>query len=352
MSENQSRSVVSDYQNRSVVLARRPVGEVRDEDFRIETEVIRELRPGELLIEVLWLSLDPYMRPKMNDVESYMPPMELDKVVQGENVGRILQSRSEKFAVGDYVTSYTGWQQYAIASDEAPMLYKVDSAGLPLSVFLGPAGMPGRTGYLGLTRVGNPKSGETVVVSAASGAVGSVVGQVAKMIGCRAVGIAGGEAKCRYAVDELGLDACVDYKAGELAADLEAACPGGIDVYFENVGGEVSRAVAPLLNAGARVPICGYISQYNATDIASVESPFDVFGALPTPPEHRFFLVFEWNAEHAETTQRLAEWIKSGQLKYRESIAVGLDSAVAAFRGMLRGENFGKQLVKIADQPD
>ena len=226
MSENQNRSVVSDYQNRSVVLARRPVGEVRDEDFRIETEVIRELRPGEFLIEVLYLSLDPYMRPKMNDVESYMPPMELDKVVQGENLGRVVQSRSEKFAVGDYVTSYTGWQQYAIASDETPMLYKVDPAGLPLSAFLGPAGMPGRTGYLGLTRVGNPKAGETVVVSAASGAVGSVVGQVAKMIGCRAVGIAGGEAKCRYAVDELGLDACVDYKAGELAADLAAACPG------------------------------------------------------------------------------------------------------------------------------
>ncbi len=349
MSENQSHSVVSDYQNRSVVLARRPVGEVRDEDFRIETEIVRDLRPGELLIEILYLSLDPYMRPKMNDVESYMPPMELDKVVQGENVGRILQSRSEKFAVGDYVTSYTGWQQYAIVSDETPMLYKVEPAGLPLSVFLGSAGMPGRTGYLGLTRVGNPKSGETVVVSAASGAVGSVVGQVAKMIGCRAVGIAGGEAKCRYAVDELGLDACVDYKVGELAADLEAACPGGIDVYFENVGGEVSRAVAPLLNAGARVPICGYISQYNATDITSVESPFDVFGALPTPPEHRFFLVFEWNAEHAETTQQLAKWIEGGQLKYRESIAVGLDSAVAAFRGLLRGENFGKQLVKIVD---
>ena len=184
-----------EYQNRSVVLARRPVGEVRDEDFRIETEVVRELRPGEFLIEVLWLSLDPYMRPKMNDVESYLPPMELDKVVQGESVGRIVQSCSEEFSVGDHVTSYTGWQEYAIASEQTQMLRKVDPAGLPLSVFLGPAGMPGRTGYLGLTRVGNPKPGETVVVSAASGAVGSVVGQVAKMIGCRAVGIAGGQAK-------------------------------------------------------------------------------------------------------------------------------------------------------------
>jgi NADPH-dependent curcumin reductase CurA len=209
--------------------------------------------------------------------------------------------------------------------------------------------MPGRTGYLGLTRVGKAKAGETVVVSAASGAVGSVVGQVAKMIGCRTVGVAGGEAKRRYVVDELGFDACVDYKAGNLAADLAAACTDGIDVYFENVGGDVTRAVAPLLNSGSRVPICGYVSQYNATDIASVDSPFDVFGSLAEPPEHRFFLVFEWEDEHAETTQRLAEWIKSGQLQYRESVVDGLDRAVDAFRGMLRGKNFGKQLVKVAD---
>jgi NADPH-dependent curcumin reductase CurA len=325
------------------------VGEVRDEDFRIESRAVRELRPDEFLIQVLWLSLDPYMRPNMNAGESYLPPMEIGKAVQGESIGRIVESRSEGFPVGEIVTGYTGWQQYAIASSKTPMLHKVEPAGLPLSVFLGPAGMPGRTGYLGLTRVGNPKPGETVVVSAASGAVGSVVGQVAKRIGCRAVGIAGRASKCRYAIEELGLDACVDYKAGQLEADLAAACPDGIDVYFENVGGAVSRAVAPLLNAGARVPICGYISQYNAKDIASAESPFEIFGALPTPPEHRFFLVFEWEAEHAETTRQLAEWIRSGELKYRESVAEGLDAAVAAFRGMLRGENFGKQLVKLAD---
>ena len=167
---------MSEYQNRSIVLARRPIGEVRDEDFRTENETVRDLRPGEFLIQILYLSLDPYMRPKMNDVESYMPPMELDAVVQGENIGRIVESRSEKFAVGELVTSYTGWQQYAIVSDETPMLHKVNPAGLPISVFLGPAGMPGRTGYMGLTRVGDPKPGETVVVSAASGAVGSVVG--------------------------------------------------------------------------------------------------------------------------------------------------------------------------------
>jgi len=340
---------MSDYQNRSIVLARRPHGEVRDEDFRMETETVRELQPGEFLIEVLWLSLDPYMRPTMNDAESYIQPTALGEAIRGESIGRIVESRSDQFRVGDHVTSYTGWTEYSLANEQAAMLHKVDPAGLPLSVFLGAAGMPGRTGYLGLTRVGNPQAGETVVVSAASGAVGSVVGQVAKMIGCRAVGVAGGEAKSRYVVDELGLDACVDYKAGNLAADLAAACPNGIDVYFENVGGDVTRAIAPLLNSGSRVPICGYVSQYNAKDLESVDSPFAVLGSLPEPPEHRFFLVFEWEDEHAETTQRLAEWIKSGQIRYRESVVDGLDRAVDAFRGMLRGKNFGKQLVKVAD---
>lgn len=340
---------MSDYQNRTIVLARRPHGEVQDEDFRMETEPVRELKPSEFLIKVLWLSLDPYMRPNMNDAESYVPPMVLGEAIKGESVGQIVESRSDQFSVGDYVTSYTGWTQYSVANKQTEMLHKLDPGGLPLSVFLGAAGMPGRTGYMGLTRVGKAQAGETVVVSAASGAVGSVVGQVAKMIGCRTVGVAGGEAKCRYVVDELGLDACVDYKAGNLAADLADACPKGIDVYFENVGGDVTRAVAPLLNSGSRVPICGYVSQYNAKDLASIDSPFGVFGALAKPPEHRFFLVFEWQDEHAETTQRLAEWIKSGQLQYRESVVEGLDRAVDAFRGMLRGENFGKQLVKVAD---
>ncbi|MCH7869796.1 MAG: NADP-dependent oxidoreductase [Myxococcales bacterium] len=339
---------MSDYQNRTIVLARRPHGEVQDEDFRMETEPVRELKPGEFLIKVLWLSLDPYMRPNMNDAESYVPPMVLGEAIKGESVGQIVESRSDQFSVGDYVTSYTGWTQYSVANEQTEMLHKLDPGGLPLSVFLGAAGMPGRTGYMGLTRVGKAQAGETVVVSAASGAVGSVVGQVAKMIGCRTVGVAGGEAKCRYVVDELGLDACVDYKAGNLAADLADACPKGIDVYFENVGGDVTRAVAPLLNSGSRVPICGYVSQYNATDLASADSPFGVFGALEKPPEHRFFLVFEWQDEHAETTQRLAEWIKSGQLQYRESVVEGLDRAVDAFRGMLQGKNFGKQLVKVA----
>ncbi|TQV84013.1 NADP-dependent oxidoreductase [Exilibacterium tricleocarpae] len=341
---------MSNYKNRRIVLARRPKGEVADEDLRLESVDMKPLDDGEILIKVLWLSLDPYMRPRMNDLKSYMDPIAIDAVIVGESVGQVVESRSGKYAVGDYVTSYSGWQEYYVAPETEAMMYKVDPRGLPLSVFLGAAGMPARTAYLGLTRVGKPEAGETVVVSAASGAVGSVVGQIAKTLGCRVVGIAGGEKKCSYVTGELGFDACVDYKAGNLDADLAAACPAGIDVYFENVGGAVTRAVAPLLNKGSRVPVCGYISAYNEQDITAVETPFHILGALPEPPEHRFFVVTEWQDEHEEVTRQLVDWVKDGKIKYSESVADGLDNAVDAFRGMLQGKNFGKQLVKIAEQ--
>lgn len=340
---------MTEYKNRRVVLARRPKGEVADADLRLEAAGIPALAEGEILIKVLWLSLDPYMRPQMNDMKSYIEPIAIDAVISGESVGQVVESRSADYAVGDYVSSYSGWQEYFVAPASQQSMYKVEPRGLPLSVFLGAAGMPGRTAYLGLTRVGKPQQGETVVVSAASGAVGSVVGQVAKMLGCRAVGVAGGEEKCRYVTGELGFDACIDYKAGNLAADLAAACPGGIDVYFENVGGEVTRAVAPLLNKGSRVPVCGYISAYNEENIAAVETPFDILGALPEPPEHSFFVVSDWQDEHQEVTRQLADWVEAGKLKYRESVVEGLENAADAFRGMLRGRNFGKQLVKIAE---
>jgi NADPH-dependent curcumin reductase CurA len=232
----------------------------------------------------------------------------------------------------------------------AEMVYKIDPKdNVPLQAYLGVAGMPGRTGYCGLMYVGKPTSGETVVVSAASGPVGTVVGQTAKKEGCRTVGVAGGPEKCRYVVEELGFDACVDYKAGNLESDLKAACPDGIDIYFENVGGAVTRAVAPLLNPGARVPICGFVSAYNAEDLGSVETPFHVFKALDPVPEHRFFLVTEWQDKHQEITNLLADRVASGELKYRETIAKGLENAPEAFKGMLKGKNFGKQLVHIAD---
>lgn len=336
------------HTNQAVVLAARPQGEPKQSDFRIEESQTAALKDGQILIKISWLSLDPYMRPMMNDAKSYANPVPLDGVVVGETVGEVIESRSEKFAVGDQVTSYSGWQSYFIADDTNPMVYKIKPVGVALQAYLGAAGMTGRTAYFGLLNVGKPKSGETVVVSAASGAVGGIVGQIAKMQGCRVVGVAGGEVKCAYVIDELKFDACVDYKAGALEADLAAACPNGIDVYFENVGGDVARAVAPLLNAGARVPICGFISNYNDVDISQAHTPQAIFGALDPMPEHRFFLQTEWQDQHAEVTHQLTEWINSDELIYQESIVDGLENAVAAFQGMLKGKNFGKQLVRIA----
>ncbi|MFZ2290402.1 MAG: NADP-dependent oxidoreductase [Halopseudomonas yangmingensis] len=340
---------MSRYTNRKIVLNQRPQGEIRDGDLLLKEEPVRELRDGEVLIQTLWLSLDPYMRPRMNDSKGYMDPIEIGAPIVGESVGRVVESNSANYQAGDLVTVYSGWQEYCIIPGDAPMVYKIKDQGAPLQTYLGVAGMPGRTGYCGLMYVGKPKAGETVVVSAASGPVGTVVGQTAKQLGCRVVGVAGGPEKCRYVVEELGFDACVDYKAGNLEADMAAACPQGIDVYFENVGGEVTRAVAKLLNPGARVPICGYVSAYNAEDASKVETPFHVFGALDPKPEHRFFLVTEWQDQHQEITALLAGQVASGQLKYSETIAEGLENAVEAFKGMLKGKNFGKQLVHIAD---
>lgn len=334
--------------NTAITLKQRPNGEVRDEDFEVKQSQLPELQEGEFLIENKYLSLDPYMRPRMNDMEGYMDPVGIGEVMVGEAVGEVIASKTDAYQVGDVVTAYTGWQTHYIAKADEPMIYKVDANGLPLSVFLGAAGMPGRTGYFGLTEVGKPKQGETLVVSAASGAVGSLVGQVAKSMGLHVVGVAGGEEKCRYVTEELGFDACVDYKAGNLDADLAAACPKGIDIYFENVGGAVTRAVAKLLNSGSRVPVCGYVSAYNSEDIAKVETPFHVFGAMPEPPEHRFFLVTEWQEQHGEATALLANKIKAGEIQYRESVAEGIENAIDAFRGMLKGKNFGKQVVKLA----
>ncbi len=340
---------MSAYVNRKVVLSRRPQGEIQDGDLSLVEAPVRELKDGEVLIKTLWLSLDPYMRPRMNDSKGYMDPIGIGEVIVGESIGRVIESNSDNYQVGDLVTVYSGWQEYCIIPGDAAMVYKIKEQGAPLQTYLGVAGMPGRTGYCGLMYVGKPKAGETVVVSAASGPVGTVVGQTAKQLGCRVVGVAGGPDKCNYVVNELGFDACVDYKAGNLEADLAAACPNGIDVYFENVGGDVAKAVAKLLNPGARVPVCGYVSAYNVADQSQVETPFHIFGKLDPKPEHRFFLVTEWQDQHQEITALLAGQIASGQLKYSETIAEGLDNAVEAFKGMLKGKNFGKQLVRIAD---
>ncbi len=344
---------MSNALNTRILLARRPHGEPVDADFEIETQPVPsadELADGEILIKVLWLSLDPYMRGRMNDMKSYAPPIEIGQPIVGESAGVVVASRADGWSEGDHVCGRSGWQSYYVRRGADNDLYRVDPEASPLSTYLGVVGMPGRTAYFGLLRLGKPQVGETVVVSAAAGAVGSVVGQIAKIKGCRVVGVAGGPAKCRYVVDELGFDVCIDYKAGNLEADFAAACPDGIDVYFENVGGAVTRAIAPLLNDGSRVPICGFVSVYNSPDMTKEETPFHVLGALSKPPEHRFFTVLEFIKEYAEANAELAEWLAQGKLKYCESVARGIENAPEAFRGLLRGENLGKQLVRVAEE--
>ncbi|MEX0965543.1 MAG: NADP-dependent oxidoreductase [Pseudohongiellaceae bacterium] len=336
--------------NTQVFLAQRPLGEASDECFGFRQVDIPELAENQVLIRVCWLSLDPYMRGRMNDVKSYADPLQIGDIITGESSGVVIKSTSPDFSEGDTVAAHMGWQSHIVANADDPRLMRVDLNNGTLSAHLGVVGMPGRTAYFGLTEVGKPQPGETLVVAAASGAVGSAVGQIAKIKGLRVVGIAGGAEKCRYVKEELKFDACIDYKAGNLVSGLAEACPNGIDIYFENVGGEVTKAVAPLLNDGARVPICGYISNYNDEDITQSETPMHILKALDPVPEHRFFVVTEWHDRWVEATRQLGSWVEDGRLKYRESIGVGLENAPEYFRGMLKGKNFGKQLIKVADE--
>ena len=336
--------------NKRVLFSKRPLGEPDDDCFRIDEVATPDLGPNEILIKTCWLSLDPYMRGRMNDMKSYTEPMQIGDVMTGESTGIVKESNSDKWQVGDRVAAHMGWQTYIVAKDDDARLMKVDLDNGTLSAHLGVVGMPGRTAYFGLTEVGKPKVGETLVVAAASGAVGSAVGQIAKILGLRSIGIAGGSEKCRYVKEELQFDDCLDYKSGNFAEKLGLACPDGVDIYFENVGGEVTKTVAVLLNEGARVPICGYISNYNDEDITKAETPFHILKQLKTVPEHRFFVVYEWQDRYEEATRQLGQWIKDGLLKYRESIGEGLENAPELFRGLLKGKNFGKQLVKVAEE--
>ena len=336
--------------NKRVLFAKRPLGEPDDDCFRIDEVATPDLGSNEILIKTCWLSLDPYMRGRMNDMKSYTEPMQIGDVMTGESTGIVEESNSDKWQVGDRVAAHMGWQTYIVAKDDDARLMKVDLDNGTLSAHLGVVGMPGRTAYFGLTEVGKPKVGETLVVAAASGAVGSAVGQIAKILGLRSIGIAGGSEKCRYVKEELQFDDCLDYKSENFAEKLGLACPDGVDIYFENVGGEVTKTVAPLLNQGARVPICGYISNYNDEDITKAETPFHILKQLKTVPEHRFFVVYEWQDRYEEATRQLGQWIKDGLLKYRESIGEGLENAPELFRGLLKGKNFGKQLVKVAEE--
>jgi NADPH-dependent curcumin reductase len=327
--------------NLQVLLVRRPAGWVREDDFAIQEAEIPALMPGEVLVRNNWLSLDPYMRGRMDEAKSYAPPVELDAVMVGGTVGRVVESANPAYQPGDMVSGYLGWQRFGRSNGTGLQKIKPDS--LPPSIYHGALGMPGLTAWFGLIEIGAPKAGETVVVSAAAGAVGSVAGQIAKIKGCRAVGIAGGAAKCSYAVNELGFDTCIDYKSASFGRDLLEATPDGVDVYFENVGGAVRDAVWARLNPFARVPLCGQVSEYNGE-----RRPADLNTILINRVKLQGFVVVDFFARAAPARAELAAWVAEGKIKYRESVVEGLENAPRAFIGMLKGENFGKQVVKIS----
>jgi NADPH-dependent curcumin reductase CurA len=330
--------------HRRVVLVRRPPGEPAESDFRVEEVPMPEPRHGEVLVKVAYLSLDPYQRGRMREAASYASNVGLGEVMTGGVVGEVIKSDTPRFREGDIVEESLGWQEYAIGG--GARMRKVDPSLAPISTANGVLGMPGMTAYFGLLDCGQPKPGETIVVSAASGAVGQIVGQIGKLMGCRVVGIAGGVKKCAFVKDELGFDACLDYKAEkDLDAALRAACPNGIDVYFDNVGGEISDAVLRNINFFGRVALCGSISQYNATSPPMGPRLLGTFvGKRVTL---RGFIVSDFVERHPTAMRQMGEWIKAGKVKYREDIVEGIDKAPRAFIGMLRGENFGKMLVKM-----
>ena len=331
----------SDARNLQVTLRSRPQGWVRESDFALVEAPLPAIGDGEVLLRTLYLSLDPYMRGRMDDAKSYAASVNLGEVMVGGTVSEVMHSRHPKFKTGVVVVSSAGWQRYSKASGDNLMPVP---AGLPPSVFLGPAGMPGVTAWMGLFDIGQPRAGETLAVSAASGAVGSVVGQLAKEQGCRVVGIAGGPEKCAYVVDTLGFDACVDYKREGWIQELKNATPDGIDVGFENVGGEVLDQVLKRTNPKARIALCGLIAGYNATEPLALHN---VRALLVNRIRLQGFIVSDDLARWPEIIRELAGRVAAGKLRYRETIATGLEAAPKAFIGMLKGENFGKQLVKV-----
>lgn len=329
--------------NRQILLKSRPAALPSPANFELAERPVPQPGDSEVLVRTLFLSLDPYMRGRMSDARSYATPTALGGVMTGQTVSRVVTSRDARFAEGDIVLAYGGWQDYAVLPGKT--LRKIDPAIAPVSTSLGVLGMPGRTAYIGLLDIGQPKPGETVVVAAASGAVGSVVGQIAKLKGCRAVGIAGGPDKCRYVVDELGFDACVDHRAPNLRNELAKACPKGIDVYFENVGGAVQQAVWPLLNDFARVPVCGLISQSSATEPAPMP---EMRSILTKRLLVKGFIVSDHPERMDDFLRDASAWVRDGKLKYREDIVDGLERAPEAFIGLLQGKNFGKLVVRVA----
>jgi NADPH-dependent curcumin reductase CurA len=338
----------NDKTNRQLVLAERPKGAPTKDTLDLVERKIPDAAEGQMLLRTEYLSLDPYMRGRMSDAKSYADPVEIGGVMVGGTVAQVVTSHVDGFAPGDFVLSFNGWQDYAVSDGSG--VTKLDQSGAHLSWALGVLGMPGFTAWAGLTKIGTPKAGETIVVAAATGPVGATVGQIGKLLGCRVVGIAGGAEKCAYAVDDLGFDACIDHKASGFADQLAEATPDGIDVYFENVGGKVLDAVIPLLNPNARVPVCGLVSQYNATKLPDGPDRMNwLMGQiLRKKIKMQGFIIFDdFGHLYGDFAKEMGGWIESGKIKYREEIIDGLENAPEAFIGLLNGDNFGKRVIRV-----
>ena len=334
--------------NKQIRLAARPVGMPKQSDWKFTSEPVLELADGEIAVKTLYLSLDPAMRGWMNEGKSYIRPVMIDEVMRAGGVGKIVASKSPKFAVGDYVSGTLGVQEYYVGSadDKAAAFYKVDPKAAPLPKYLNALGMPGMTAYFGLLDIGQPKQGETVVVSGAAGAVGQTVGQVARQKGCRVVGIAGGKEKCDFVVNELGFDACIDYKNGSVREGLKQHCPKGVDIYFDNVGGDILDDVLTRINMKARIIICGAISQYNNT--TPVKGPANYLSLLVNRARMEGMVVFDYADRYHVAVADIAKWMKEGSFKTREDIVEGIDKFPEALLMLFEGKNFGKLVLQVA----
>lgn len=337
--------------NRQIILAKRPVGMPDDSNLVLQEGTVPEVGDGQVLVRTLYLSLDPYMRGRMSAAKSYAASVEEGSVMEGATVGQVVESRSSDFQPGDYVLARGGWQEYSV--EPGKHLRKLDPAQAPISTAVGVLGMPGFTAYVGLAEIGKPQKGETVVVSAAAGAVGQVVGQIAKIHGCRVVGVAGKPDKCERVVEAYGFDACVNYNDEDFETQLANACPNGIDVYFENVGGKVFEAVLKHVNDFARIPVCGRIAHYNDTELPS--GPDHLPGFMGKVLVNRLlikgFIQFDYIHRAADFQRDMSAWVREGKVKYQEDVVEGLENAVDAFQGLLQGRNRGKLLIRVSDDP-
>lgn len=331
--------------NKQWLLAKRPFGAPTTDTWEFAETEVAELQDGELLVKVQYVSLDPAMRGWLNDAKSYIEPVQIGAVMRAGTVGKVLASKNPKFAEGDYVCGYEGVQEYGVT--DGKMLHKVDPSLAPLSYYLGVLGMPGMTGYFGLLKTGEPKAGETVVVSGAAGAVGGLVGQIARIKGCRVVGIAGGAEKCQFLIDELGFDAAIDYKSQNVKKALKEACPSGVDVFFDNVGGDILDDVLTQINMKARIVICGAISQYNNT--TPVKGPSNYLSLLVNRAKMEGIVVFDNVAEYPKAMKDIAGWIQSGEMKVKDHVVEGIETFPDTLMMLFNGENFGKLVLKVGN---